>query len=117
MQDQHFIREWTERHAQFSADIDSGLGQLSQAIGHRRESRKDIGGSYGFLDKYAPSEPAAPVLSPAASASLRGLAASVITFALWVSVMLVATPAPGLASTALAPAPEAGACLAAPILA
>ena len=79
MQDQHFSRDWTERHAQFSADIDSGLGQLSKAIGHRRESRQDIGGSYGFLDKYGPAEPAAPVLSPAASASLRGLAASVIT--------------------------------------
>ena len=116
MQDQHFILDWTERHAQFSADIDSGLGQLSKAIGYRRESRQDIGGSYGFLDKYGPAEPAAPVLSPAASASLRGLAASVITFGLWVSVMLVATPAPGLASTGLAPVAEA-ACLAAPILA
>jgi hypothetical protein len=117
MQDQHFIRDWTERHEQFSADIDSGLGQLSQAIRSRRQNRHDIGGSYGFLDKYATSEPAEASLSPAARASLRGLAASVITSVLWISVLLVAAPAPGLASTIAAPAPEAGACLAAPVLA
>jgi hypothetical protein len=60
-----------------------------------------------------PVEPdARPALPPAAQASLRGLAASVITLALWVIVMLVATPAPGLAAAEHAPATHSPACTA-----
>ena len=57
-----------------------------------------------------------PSLSPAASASLRGLAASVITAALWVVVLALATPAPGLAWSANTPLANA-ACVAHPLVA
>ena len=97
MQDEQFLRQWNTRHDRFSADLDRGFGHLSRRLRQRRETRKPIGNSYGFLDKYAAPTAPAPALSPAAQASLRGFAASVITVVLWVSVMLVATPAPGLA--------------------
>jgi hypothetical protein len=97
MQDEHFLRQWNIRHDRFSADLDRGLGHLGRQLRQRRQTVKPIGNSYAFLDKYAArSAPAAP-LSPTAQASLRGLAASVITVVLWVSVMLVTTPAPGFA--------------------
>lgn len=48
-----------------------------------------------------------------ARASLRGLAASVLTFVLWVTVMVLATPTPGLAS----PLFGAAQCSAHPVLA
>ena len=57
-----------------------------------------IGNAYGFLDKYADQAEPKPLLSPAAQASLRGLAASVVTFGLWIAVMALATPMPLLAS-------------------
>ena len=97
MQDEQFIRQWNSDHDRFSADLDRGLGHLVRYFTQRRESRKPIGSSYGFLARYEAPRPAGPTLSPAAQASLRGLAASVLTFVLWVSVMLVMTPAPGLA--------------------
>lgn len=97
MQDEQFMRQWNNDHGRFSADLDRGLGYISRFFTQRRENRKLIGGPYGLLAKYEQPAPTGPVLSPAAQASLRGLAASVLTVVLWVSVMLVATPAPGLA--------------------
>ena len=97
MQDEQFMRQWHRGHDRFSADLDRGLGHLNRQLRKLRQTRKPIGNSYGFLDKYvAPSTPTA-ALSPTARASLRGLAASVLTFALWVTTMLIATPAPGFA--------------------
>jgi len=58
-----------------------------------------IGNAYGFLDKYEGKSEPRPLLSPAAKASLRGFAASVITLGLWVGVMALATPMPLLASS------------------
>ncbi len=97
MQDEQFMRQWNSDHDRFSADLDRGLGHITRYFAQRRASHKPIGGSYGFLGKYEQPAAPAPALSPAAQASLRGLAASVLTVVLWVSVMLVATPAPGLA--------------------
>ena len=97
MQDEQFMRLWNAGHDRFSADLDRGLGHILCHFTQRREVRKPIDRSYGFLGKYETPVPATSALSPAAQASLRGLAASVITFTLWISVMLVATPAPGLA--------------------
>jgi hypothetical protein len=117
MQDEHLTRQWNSDHDRFSADLDRGLGHIVRFFKERRGDEKSIGSSYGFLAKYEQPKPAGPVLSPAAEASLRGLAASVITFALWVTVMLVATPAPGLAAPLDAPAVQAAECVAHPALA
>ena len=59
-----------------------------------------IGNAYGFLDKYGAKSTPRPLLSPAARASLSGLAASVLTFGLWIGVMALATPMPLFASAA-----------------
>lgn len=114
MQDQHFIRQWNEAHEDFTTDLHRALNQFGR---YQRTRRVDIGNSYGFLDKYESRRTPQPALSPAAQASLRGLAASVITFLLWVTVMLVVTPVPGLAATPDALAATAGECLAHPMLA
>jgi hypothetical protein len=106
MQDDLFIRQWTATHDEFSADLDRGLGHLLRRFSRRERATKPIGSSYGFLAKYEAEPAPRQGLSPRAQASLRGLAASVITFALWVTVMLVATPAPGFASSLDAPAPQ-----------
>lgn len=97
MQDQEFMRYWNSDHYRFSADLDRGLGHIRRYFTQRREARKPIGSSYGFLARYDEPSQAGRALSSTAQASLRGLAASVITVALWTTVMLVATPAPGLA--------------------
>jgi hypothetical protein len=89
MQDEHFLRSWNDGHNRFSADLDRGLGHVIGRRGHR----KIIGNPYGI-----PSE-TRPPLSPAARASLRGLGASVLTVVLWVVVLALATPAPGLAAS------------------
>jgi hypothetical protein len=91
MQDEHFIREWTELHEDFTADVRGPLGAPGQP---HRNALCTIGPAYDEK-----SQPARPALSHAAQASLRGLAASAITVVLWVLVMLVATPAPGLAAS------------------
>ena len=106
MQDQQFIQQWSAGHDRFSTDLDRGLGHLLRHFARRAQSTPAIDRSYGFLAKYAAPAASDAPLSPAAQASLRGLAASVITFALWVTVMLLATPAPGLASTVAVPAGE-----------
>ena len=117
MQDEQFMRQWNNDRDRFSADLDRGLGHIVRFFREHRGDRKTIGGSYGFLAKYEQPKPAGPVLSPAAQVSLRGLAASVITFALWATVMLVATPAPGLAAAMDGPAAQAAECVTHPALA
>ena len=97
MQDEQFMRQWNNDHDRFSIELDRGLSHITRFFTQRRESRKPIGASYGLLAKYEQPTATTPGFSPAAQASLRGLAASVLTVVLWVSVMLVATPAPGLA--------------------
>ena len=98
MQDEQFSRQWDAGHDRFSADLDRGLGHLLNFFRKRAEERESIGNAYAFLDRHAVPATPGPQLSPAARASLRGLAASVVTVALWVSVMLVATPTPGVAA-------------------
>ena len=88
MQDEHFLTSWNNGHSRFSADLDRGLSHLVRRLGHR----KIIGDPYGIPSQVGPS------LSPAARASLRGLGASVLTVVLWVVVLALATPAPGLAA-------------------
>ena len=97
MQDEQFMRAWNSGHDRFSADLDRGLGHILRYFTRRRAARNPIGGSYGFLARYEQTKPTRPALSRAAQASLRGLFASVVTVALWVAVMMVATPTPGLA--------------------
>ena len=98
MQDELFLRQWNDAHEDFTADLHQTLNQLGRYQRTRDRSAVVIGTPYdSILDKRR-VEPARNELSPAARASLRGLAASVITFGLWVTVMLVATPAPGLAA-------------------
>ena len=102
MQDEQFMLVWNKGHSRFSADLDRGLGHLLERFASREKRAKDIRNSYGI-----PGNVGRPVLTPAAKASLRGLAASVITAALWVAVMALATPAPGLAATSVAPVAHA----------
>lgn len=98
MQDELFLRQWNNAHEDFTADLHRTLNQLGRYQRTRNGAVAAIGSPYdSILDKRR-VEPARHELSPAARASLRGLAASVITFGLWVTVMLVATPAPGLAA-------------------
>lgn len=110
MQDEHFMQSWNRGHSQFSADLDRGLTNLVDRLSRRRVRPKAIRDPYGI-----PAETAAP-LSPAAKASLRGFAASVLTVALWVVVLALATPAPGLAASGAA-SDGICACLAHPPLA
>jgi hypothetical protein len=112
MQDEQFIREWTEVHEDFTSDLQCTLNQLGAYQRSRGSAPCVIGPAY---DAPRDADPG-PALSPAAQASLRGLAASVITLALWVVVMLVATPTPGFAATREA-APEPPACVAPAMLA
>ena len=110
MQDEHFMQSWNRGHRQFSADLDRGLTQLVDRLSRRKSRSGAIRDPYGI-----PAETAAP-LSPAAKASLRGFAASVVTVALWVVVLALATPAPGLAAAGWEPG-EACTCIAQPPLA
>ncbi len=117
MQDEHFIRQWNQAHEDFTAGLHDTLNQLGRYQGTRDEDAVTIGSPYDRILDRRPVEPSRPGISPAAQASLRGLAATVITFALWVTVMLVATPTPGLAAPLDAPAAPAAECLAHPALA
>ena len=116
MQDELFMRQWNEVHEDFTADLHSTLKQLGRYRA-RHTGTKIIGSPYDRILDRRPVEVTQPALSPAASASLRGLAASVITIALWVIVMVVATPTPGFAAPVDAPATVASACAAHPVLA
>lgn len=93
MQDEQFMRSWNDNHHRFAAEIDHGFEHVIDRISRRRARRKGIGNPYGIPDKVD-----GPALTPGARASLRGLAASVLTVTLWVVVMMLATPAPGLAA-------------------
>ncbi len=93
MQDQHFMQSWNQSHRRFSADLDRGLRRLGDHLSRRGSGRKIIRNPYGIPAETQTS------LSPAAKASLRGLAASVLTIMLWVVVLALATPAPGLAAS------------------
>ena len=41
MQDEHFMRGWSDNHARFSTDVDRGFGALAGMIGHLRRRRND----------------------------------------------------------------------------
>lgn len=117
MQDQHFIRDWNDVHGDFTADLHRTLNQIGRYQRKRDGDMMTIGSPYDrILDKRR-VEPSHPELSPAANASLRGLAASAITVVLWSAVMLIATPAPGLAAEPGAPVQQASGCVLAPELA
>jgi len=115
MQDQHFIRDWNDVHGDFTADLHRTLNQLGR---HRRTRDGEvtaIGSPYDRILDRRRVEPSRSDLTPAARASLRGLAASAITVVLWSTVMLIATPEPGLAAPVEAAA--AGAFIVTPELA
>ena len=112
MQDEHFIQGWTNGHSRFSKDLDRGLGEIARRLTPRRRRPDGMRNPYGI-----PTElDSRHALSPAAKASLRGFAASVLTAALWVVVMALATPAPGLAASITTPL-VAGECLVHPMVA
>jgi len=110
MQDQQFMQGWNDGHGRFSADLDRGLDHLIERFSRRGARRKAIGNPYGIPTESEPRH----TLSPAAQASLRGLAASAITVALWVVVMALATPTPGLAASPEGPVASAE-CIARPL--
>jgi len=99
MQDEQFMRSWYDSHSRFSAELDRGFGHLARRFTRGGKRAKDIRDPYGI-----PAE-SGPVLPRRAKASLSGLAATMATVALWAVVLMVATPAPGLAaSTGVSPA-------------
>ena len=104
------MQRWNQGHSRFSADLDRGLGHVIDRLSGRKGGRKAIRKPYGVQVHSGAS------LSPAARASLRGLAASVLTVTLWVVVLALATPAPGLAASLGAPVANAE-CIARPLLA
>jgi hypothetical protein len=109
MQDQHFIRDWNDVHGDFTADLHSTLNGLGRYQRTRDRGVTAICSPYDRILDRRRVEPSRHELSPAANASLRGLAASVITVVFWAAVMLVATPAPGLAADPGAPAEQTSA--------
>ena len=92
MQDEHFMQGWTSGHTRFSADLDRGLGVVIDRLSRRKKGRESIRNPYGIPTETGTSLPAS------AKASLRGLAATMLTVVLWAVVLMVATPAPGLAA-------------------
>ena len=117
MQDQHFIRDWNDVHGDFTADLHSTLNGLGRYQRTRDRGVTAIGSPYDRILDRRSVEPSRQELSPAANASLRGLAASAITVVLWSVVMLIATPAPGLAAEPSASAEQASTYILAPELA
>jgi hypothetical protein len=93
MQDEHFMQNWNQGHGRFSEDLDRGIGRLRERLAARGSGRKSIRKPYGIPAQTGPE------LSPRAGASLRGLAASLLTVVLWAVVLALATPAPGLAAS------------------
>src|SRR5690606_32358895 len=108
MQDEHFMRDWVGLHDRASATSHGSPTPLIRTAVDRK-SQPSIGSAYANR----PPADGASGISPLARASLRGFAASVLTFVLWVTVMVLATPTPGLAS----PLSEAARCGAHPVLA
>jgi hypothetical protein len=97
MQDEQFMRSWNDSHDRFSAEVDRGLSLVIDRLSRSRRRRKAIRNPYGIPVETESSLP------PRAKASLRGLAATLFTIALWATVLMVATPAPGLAAAREAP--------------
>lgn len=106
MQDEHFMRQWNDGHENFTADLHAMVNALGRYQRTRLSKPRSIGPAY---DRRSVSKRAA-ALPPAARASLRGLAASLLTFTLWIVVMALATPGPGLASVPASSSAYAGAC-------
>lgn len=102
MQDEQFIREWNAGHDRFSFTLDRAAGKPGRRTHRTGQGRSAIRNIYGLPAAVERVTSADPALSPAAQASLRGLAASIITFALWVTVMVLATPNPGAATPTIA---------------
>jgi hypothetical protein len=73
MTDEHFLRQWTDGHERFSADVDKGLAKL----------RLVIDAAYG--------EPPAEGAPRATAAALAGLAATAITVVVFASTLMVTT--------------------------
>ena len=82
MTDEHFIRQWTESHERFSADVDKGLARLRQIIDT----------AYGEPTRSTATD--GPRLG---ETMLAGLAASALTALLFASTVMVATPSTILA--------------------
>jgi hypothetical protein len=93
MQDELLMRDWTALHEDFVAGLEGAPGAPGT-------------GRIAMGSNADPIEPAYPLpvgdqssrLSPAAQASLRGFAASIVTALLWVTLMTLAMPASGLGS-------------------
>jgi len=73
MTDEHFMRQWTDGHERFSADVDKGLARL----------RRIIEAAYG--------EPHADGASKTTEAMLAGLAATAVTVVVFASTVMVTT--------------------------
>ncbi len=117
MQDQHFIRDWTEAHRDFTADLHQTMNQLGRYQRTRDRKAATIGSPYDRILDRRRVEPSHAGMSPAAQASLRGLAASAITVVLWAVVVLIAMPAPGFAAPVDGAVSEASECVIHPVLA
>lgn len=99
MQDELLMRDWTALHEDFVAGLRSGRGRPGGR--HRAENS-----SYDTIELAyrLPAGDPSPRLSPAAQASLRGFAASVVTALLWMTLMTLAIPAISLTSAPELPA-------------
>jgi hypothetical protein len=73
MTDEHFMRQWTDGHECFSADVDKGLAKL----------RRIIDAAYGV-----PATGGAPRTT---EAMLAGLAATAVTVVVFASTVMVTT--------------------------
>lgn len=95
MQDEQFLRSWADGHSRFSAEVAHGLDRLARRFTRHGRASESIRDPYGI-----PAEvETRPAPSKAGRASLHGLAATMVTVMLWIVVLLLATPAPGLAAT------------------
>lgn len=105
MQDSQFIHEWTNVHQTFTRSLGGMLDRVHGIVKARPDRLHAIVTAYdGPIGRVGSRQRSTQ--SPAARASLRGLAATVLTVTLWFTVIALATPEPGLAATADA----AGAC-------
>jgi hypothetical protein len=74
MTDEHFIRQWTEGHERFTADVDKGLARLRRII-----------------DTAYSEAPARPRGIPSTEAMLAGLGATLVTALLFASTVMATT--------------------------
>ena len=108
MQDEHFMRDWVGVRARLSPSPTTAANRNTS--GSDKDDRRHGSIDRTYVTRRKAEGPAR--LSIAAQASLRGVAATVLTFVLWATVMVLATPTPGLASSIVE-----GACAAHPVLA